>query len=281
MSNGKEITLYDHIDNPIQFIEQMGKWFLNSGLFGIKTPEQGCILALSCVAEKKDPLEQNRKYHFIEGRLSMKADYMLAEFLNREGLVQWAESTEEVCRAVFIHPRYAPNGVTVTITLKELKDSGIAVRNDGKGLKDNYRKFPRQMLRARAITEGVKMVMPQINAGIYTPEEISDFDDEAYTLPASSAPARAFIPAEASPVPKPEPAPRKPAERARAAIEKFAALGVLQKELEAYLGASSEDWTNDNIEKLLSIYTDLNATPVDQRRSRVQEVFSLEPGAMG
>jgi hypothetical protein len=42
--------------------------------------------------------------------------------------------------------------------------------------KDNYKKFPRQMLRARVISEGVRAVYPGVLQGMYTPEEVGEFD---------------------------------------------------------------------------------------------------------
>jgi hypothetical protein len=46
----------------------------------------------------------------------------------------------------------------------------------GLGGKDNWRSYPRQMLRARVISEGVRATFPAVLNGMYTPEEVGEFD---------------------------------------------------------------------------------------------------------
>jgi hypothetical protein len=41
--------------------------------------------------------------------------------------------------------------------------------------KENWRNYPRAMLRARCISEGIRTVFPACVAGVYTPEEVQDF----------------------------------------------------------------------------------------------------------
>jgi hypothetical protein len=56
----------------------------------------------------------------------------------------------------------------VTWTLAHAKQIGIAS-------KDNWRNYPRAMLRARCISEGIRAVYPGCVVGVYTPEEVQDF----------------------------------------------------------------------------------------------------------
>lgn len=42
--------------------------------------------------------------------------------------------------------------------------------------KDTWKQYPRQMLRARVISEGIRTVYPGVAVGVYTPEEVQDFD---------------------------------------------------------------------------------------------------------
>jgi hypothetical protein len=42
--------------------------------------------------------------------------------------------------------------------------------------KQTWKQYPRQMLRARVISEGIRTVYPGVAVGIYTPEEVNDFD---------------------------------------------------------------------------------------------------------
>ena len=42
--------------------------------------------------------------------------------------------------------------------------------------KQTWKQYPRQMLRARVISEGIRTVYPGVAVGVYTPEEVGDFD---------------------------------------------------------------------------------------------------------
>jgi len=69
--------------------------------------------------------------------------------------------------ATFIHPQ--GGSLTVDWDMQRAKEAGLTG-------KDNYKKFPRQMLRARVISEGVRAVYPGVLQGMYTPEEVGEFD---------------------------------------------------------------------------------------------------------
>jgi hypothetical protein len=62
-----------------------------------------------------------------------------------------------------------------------MKKNGVAMGKSG--LKDNWRKFPRQMLTARCISEAIRLLMPQIVSGVYTPEEVQDFTNTVTQQP--------------------------------------------------------------------------------------------------
>jgi hypothetical protein len=203
MSN---IALYDKIENQTMLanIKELGQSLAQAQLFGVKSDAQGTVMMMTCIAENITPMEFGKTYHIVEGKLSMRADAMQAKFQERGGRIEWTQTDAEVCEAKFFHDKYAPSGVGIKVTMKELTDSGVAVGQ--KGIKDNYKKFPRQMLRARAISEGVRMVDPSVVAGFYTPEEVSDFDRPEVQL---KSPLPRRQPAQAA---KPQPGEPKEAE---------------------------------------------------------------------
>lgn len=190
----------------ISELETIAEQLAASGLWaGVETKQSAFALLLICQAEQTHPVLAMKRYHIIEGRPAMRADAMQAEFQRAGGIVQWVRSDAEACQAVFLHPVQARDGVTVTVTFAELDAAGVT---KGKyGVKENWRKFPRQMLRARAISEGVRMVLPGVVAGIYTPEEVFDFEP----LPARTVQARLEQPAPPSPAPPVAAAPAQPA----------------------------------------------------------------------
>lgn len=180
MSN---IELYQNMarQDALTAVESVGKTFSQSGMFGVSTPAQGAVMAMTCMMEGLTPVEFGKTYDIIKNKLSMKSSAMQAKFQERGGRIKWIRSDAEVCEASFVHKDYAPDGVTIKVSLSELVERGVATTFDDKKkedvLKDNYRRHPAQMLRARAVSEGIRMVDPSIVSGIYTPEEISDFDD--------------------------------------------------------------------------------------------------------
>ena len=62
------------------------------------------ILAMLCDAEGLHPMMAIRRYHIIEGRPTLRADAMQADFQRSGGRIRWEQSDAEVCRAVFVHP---------------------------------------------------------------------------------------------------------------------------------------------------------------------------------
>jgi hypothetical protein len=159
-------------------LQVMAKQVAASRLFGGCDTEQAVFtLMLLCQAEGLHPIQAMRRYHIIEGRPSMRADAMQAEFQRHGGVIRWEQSDDEICVAWFIHPIHAPNpGFMISLTLQGLIDRGVALSWDKEKknyvIKKVYRQFPAQMLRARIISEGVRMVLPGVVVGIYTPEEI-------------------------------------------------------------------------------------------------------------
>ena len=161
-----------------EHLEAMARSMAKSGLLpGVNTPEAALALILLCQAEGLHPGAALRRYHIIEGRPSMRADAMQAEFQARGGMIRWIERTNQRCVADFSHPVHCPDPERITADFTELDAAGVT--RTSSGIKKNWRQYPRQMLYARCISEGVRLVLPGVVAGIYTPEEVSDLDEPA------------------------------------------------------------------------------------------------------
>jgi hypothetical protein len=154
---------------PIGDIERMAIAIAKSGLFGIKTLEQAIALMLIAQAEGMHPASAARDYHVIQGRPALKADAMLARFQTAGGKVSWTSYTDENVTGVFSHP--AGGSVEIVWTMKQAKSIGL-------GGKDNWKNYPRAMLRARCISEGIRTVFPACVAGVYSIEEVQDFEPQ-------------------------------------------------------------------------------------------------------
>ncbi len=165
----------------IKELEIMGEYIVKSGLFGLKKKEQAVALLLLAQAEGLHPMQAVKKYHIVQGKSVKKAETMLAEFLRSGGKVKWHELNNEVADATFT----APNGDSIRIkwTIKDAERISNTFYDD-KGNKivkrlidkDNWKNYPRAMLRSRVISEGIRTIWPEIIEGFYTPEEVIDMD---------------------------------------------------------------------------------------------------------
>lgn len=263
-STQQQISIYDRTGDPIALLEKMGKWLAASGMFGIKNQEQGLVVALTCFHERIPPLEFRRRYHIIEGTPTKRADRMHADFLARGGRVVWIEYTDEVCAAQFLHPEFCPKGITIRVTLEEMRKKGITKSSKG-GEKDNWRCWPRSMLKARVLSEGIRQVDPGCVAGEYTPEEIADaigldlgrpvIDVEGTPVQSAGSSAAAQPdaaeepPVDTSEPPSPaappegaqEPEQEELPDRAQKVIAAFKVYSVTQEDLEALAGAPGDE----------------------------------------
>lgn len=152
---------------PVSDIEKMAAAVAKSGLFGVKTPDAAMALMLIAQAEGLHPAIAARDYHIINGKPSLKADAMMARFQTAGGSVKWNDYTDSKCNATVSHPQ--GGSVTVEWTIDMAKKAGLTTN-------PTWAKYPRQMLRARVISEGIRTVYPGIAVGVYTPEEVQDFD---------------------------------------------------------------------------------------------------------
>lgn len=151
-----------------QEMERLAEAIAASGLFGMKHPSQALSLMAIAQAEGVHPALAARDFHIIQGRPTLKADAMLSRFQSAGGRMKMIEYTDARVVAEFSHPQ----GGTVVVDwdLERAKRAGLAG-------KDSWRNYPRQMLRARVISEGVRTVFPGATAGMYAPEEAADIPE--------------------------------------------------------------------------------------------------------
>ena len=133
--------VYDRISDPMSAIKTLGLSIFKSGIFGLDKPEQGEILAMQCMVEKKSPLELARTYHFIQGQLAIRSDALLAKFHQAGGTVEWGDRTDERVTATF---RKGTSSAAIVADMKEYVGNGTAMTTDKKTLqpclKENWKK---------------------------------------------------------------------------------------------------------------------------------------------
>lgn len=131
--------------------ERMATAIAKSGLFGMKDPTTVLALMAVAQAEGRHPASVAKDYHIIQGRPALKADAMLARFQLAGGKVEWKVYTDEKVTGVFTHAQ--GGSLEVTWTMAQAKSIGL-------GGKDNWKNYPRAMLRARVLSEGIRSVYP-------------------------------------------------------------------------------------------------------------------------
>ena len=166
----KALEVYDRIGDPMLAIKTLGQSIFRSGIFGVDKVEQGEILAMQCLTEKKSPLELARTYHFIQGQLAIRTDALLAKFNLIGGNVTWITRTDTLVEAEFAK---GGNKALIRATIEEYTTNGTALGKDGK-IKENWKKWPRRMLTARAISEGVRLIAPECCFGVAVSDEAID-----------------------------------------------------------------------------------------------------------
>ena len=144
-------------------MERLAVAIAKSNLFGIRTPEQALVLMAIAQAEGRHPVEAARDYDIINNRPAKKAEAMLRDFIQAGGTVKWHSLTDELADATFTHPQTGEVRIDW-----DMKRATAAF-----GKKDMYSKFPRQMLRSRVVSEGVRTLWPLATSGMYVPEEQS------------------------------------------------------------------------------------------------------------
>jgi hypothetical protein len=162
------MAVYGRIKDPMEFINGMGKVFALAGACGVKTENEGKVLALACMCKGKDPFELQEDYHIIEGKLSMRADAMLAKFRERGGKHRWVKDGKDGVSAELELIDRDGMKVTSTFTIKQAQEAGYIRKGS------NWEKRPDQQLRARCTSDGIRMIAPEVISGRYTPEELDD-----------------------------------------------------------------------------------------------------------
>jgi len=157
---------------PYSDMKSMARDIAASGLFGMKNEQQVLALMAIAQAEGKHPAIVARDFDIIQGRPAKKSEAMLRDFIAGGGKVEWHKMDDTCSDATFSHPQ----GGTVRVTwdMERAKQAQLTG-------KDMYKKYPRQMLRARVVSEGVRAVGPFATSGLYVPEEIREFSPPTRT----------------------------------------------------------------------------------------------------
>jgi hypothetical protein len=143
-------------------IINIGKAFAESGMFpDIKSAAQAVVKIQAGAEMGIPPFAAMSGIHIIQGKPTIGAGLMAANVkASNKYDYKVIEQTEKVCSIDFYKGKEKLGNSTFTI--EEAKKAGTK----------NLDKFPKNMLFARAISNGVKWYTPDVFSGpVYTPEE--------------------------------------------------------------------------------------------------------------
>ena len=155
-------------------MERMALAIAQSGLFGMKSPEQALALGLLAVSENKPFASICAEYDVIQGRPALKSQACLARFQQAGGTIQWIKRTDDECTIEGKHP--SGGSLQVTWSMDRARAAGLTG-------KQNWKTYPCAMLSARCVAELVRAIYPACLNGVYLAEEVQDFDTKPLGSP--------------------------------------------------------------------------------------------------
>lgn len=129
----------------------------------IKTGWQFAVIAATGHELGMQPMRAIRSLAMVKGKVVESADSQLARFKAAGGRSQFEVLDETKAVLHLVHPNGDKH--TETFTLEDAKRAGLASNS-------NYSKFPKAMLRSRAITAGLKSLGWEGAVGAYDPDEL-------------------------------------------------------------------------------------------------------------
>lgn len=192
-------------------MQTLGQVLAQSNLFGKRNPAEGLAIVAMCQQKRISWLDFMQNFHMIQGVVAKKTDAIIADFHRMGGTHRVLSRTAEKAEAYF---KLGDTDYTSTITWQDClaepfvyvgaeKDVvPMLLRGQKPPLKAKY-STPRarmQMLWARCVSDGVRVVAPECVQGIYTPEEASDFVEVpcTYSSPTTSPTTGIATPAPAA-----------------------------------------------------------------------------------
>lgn len=133
----------------------------------VQSPEAAFTILMTGRELGLSPMQSLRSIHVIEGKPTLSADLIVALVKKRSDVCQFfrlVESTEKV--ATYETQRVGePSPTRMSFSIAEAERAGVAG-------KDNWRKFPAAMLRARCSAALARAVYPDLAMGLYDPDEL-------------------------------------------------------------------------------------------------------------
>lgn len=146
---------------------EISKRVAGSGLLGSRDENQIFTLMMLAYKDGINPVQASMDYHIIQGKPALSSQATLVRFQKAGGKIKYLKRTDTECTIEFMHEQAGE--LTITWNMERAKQAGL-------NYKQNWKQYPRQMLAARCIAEGVRALYPACLDGLYLVEEVQDFE---------------------------------------------------------------------------------------------------------
>jgi predicted RNA-binding Zn-ribbon protein involved in translation (DUF1610 family) len=175
------------MSNELAKVEERNDWAimreqaavaLKSGFLPvtIKTPEQALTIMLTGRELGVPPMIALRGINVIQQTPAIKPELMLALCVQRiQGFKYGFGKCDNTTATFWAQRPEMPEAYTSVFTMEDAAAAGLAQ-------KDNWKKWPGNMLRWRAVGNALHVVAPDVLVGVYTPDELGVVTDEDGTL---------------------------------------------------------------------------------------------------
>ena len=164
------------INHSLSDMQVMADAIARSGLFGMKSGDQALALMLVAQAEGMHPATITQDYDIISGKACRKSHSVMARFQLTGGKVDWHALTDKIADATFSHPQGG------ALRMAWTWEQAFAAKLTSK---DNWKNYPRAMLRSRLIAEAIRAIYPAALGGMLLAEEAQDLTADVDYVPAA------------------------------------------------------------------------------------------------
>lgn len=134
---------------------------------GITTPAAAFTIIVAGRELGLTAMQALRSIHIIKGKPTLSADLILALVKRNPACKRFQMLKSTDTEAVYVTERVGEESTEMSFTMKEAAQAQLLGN-------DNWKKYPKAMLRARCIAALARAVYPDVVLGIYDPDELAE-----------------------------------------------------------------------------------------------------------
>jgi len=132
----------------------------------IKNSSQLAMVLLAGYEAGMTPMESINSYYIVNGKVTIWGSAVLVQLRRAGYKIKWLKTDDKIASLELVTPD-GRDKHEETYTIEEAKASGLTG-------KDTWIKYPKQMLRHKAIAQAVRFFCPEVLGGFYMKEEVED-----------------------------------------------------------------------------------------------------------